>query len=97
MLKNTRMRFLAIAFAISLVGCVDQVTPVGVDDIEENTDDFGPDQLKDPDNAPTQLPREVTSNQAGQLQPDTNNVAGTLQVEISPQDADVVLNPVPRR
>ena len=63
MLKNTPMRILAITFALALVGCVDDdgVTPVGVDDIEENTDDFGPDILKgDVDGNTTARPDDPT-------------------------------------
>ncbi len=62
MLKNTPMRILAITFAFALVGCVDEgVTPVGVDDIEENTDDFGPDILKgDVDGPTTARPNDPT-------------------------------------
>lgn len=42
------MRILAIAFGLSLVGCVDQVTPLGIDDINENTDQgTSPDVPKD--------------------------------------------------
>lgn len=48
MLKNTPMRIFAVLFAFAVAGCVDDgITPQGVDDIEENTDDnFGPDVLK---------------------------------------------------
>ena len=66
MLKNTPMRILAITFAFALVGCVDDdITPQGVDDIEENTDEFGPDVLKgDVDGPTTERPGEPTVGDA---------------------------------
>lgn len=37
---------LAIALAFGLVGCVDETTPEGIDSIEEEFDDLGPDTHK---------------------------------------------------
>lgn len=94
MLKNTRMRILAITFAFSLVACVDDVTPVGVDDIEESTDDsFGPGTLKGDvgDVARPALPDSL---------PQAQQSSDLLQIQVTkqplPPDA-TVLNPVPRR
>ncbi len=66
MLKNTPMKLLAIAFALSVFGgCVEQDgTPVGVDDIEDNSDsNYGPGTLKDDVDPAEPKPREVTSNE----------------------------------
>lgn len=94
MLKNTRMRILAITFAFSLVACVDQVTPVGVDDIEEDTDDsFGPGTLKGDvgDVARPTIPDSL---------PQTQLDSDLLQIQLTKQPlppAATALNPVPRR
>ncbi len=92
MLKNSAVRILAIAFGLSLVGCVDQVTPLGIDDINENTDDgTSPDVPKD-DVDPQGRPSPGTTQ--------TNVCTGCTFVQekrpLAPP-VEVELNVVPRR
>lgn len=94
MLKTCSLRSVAIAFGLSLVGCVDQVTPVGIDDIDESQNDGSNDVLKD-DTLPTGRPDDSASNA-----PD--NVCRTCVVKtVKPTPASpaapVELNPVPVR
>lgn len=93
MLKNTPMKLLAITLALTLFGgCLDSDgTPVGVDDIEDNSDDnFGPDILKDDVNPTEPKAREQT---------DQNRVTGN---DLTPAPRDRVtkgsaLNTAPQR
>jgi hypothetical protein len=99
------MRILAIAFAVSsLVACVDQTTPVGVDDIEENTDDgFGPDTFKgDVDNPTVDRPvpgadHTPTNKVGNELLPTAGTISGTKAVKKDIGVSEVTLNPVPVR
>lgn len=97
MLKNSSLRILAIAFGLSLVGCADQVTPLGIDDINENQDDgTSADVLKD-DVEPTGRPDDSASNV-----PDNVCLHCTFKT-VKPTPAspaapvEVELNPVPVR
>jgi hypothetical protein len=93
MLKNIPMRILAITFALSLMGCVDQVTTLGVDDIDENTDTQSDptDTLKgdaDPVGRPDSSPKG----------PPVGEVNPTSQQErLTAPARQVKLNAVPRR
>jgi hypothetical protein len=79
------MRILAIAFAFALIGCVDETTPEGIDDFEEEFDDLGPDTHKSDVDQTT--PGEDTQTQrpfsqelaVGGLQEVPRDVATTTQ------------------
>lgn len=96
MLKNSSLRILAIAFGLSLVGCADQVTPLGIDDIDDTQNDGSNDVLKD-DTEPTGRPDDSANTQ-------DNNICRQCTFKtVKPVPAspaapvEVELNPVPVR
>lgn len=96
MLKNSSLRILAIAFGLSLVGCADQVTPLGIDEINPNTDDgSSPDVPKD-DVDPAGRPSPGSDPQSNVCHGCTlKTVKSTPANPAAP--VEVELNPVPVR
>jgi len=92
------MRILAITFALALIGCVDDTTPEGIDDIEEANEDYGPDTHKndvdqfDPFASPNSIPQSL------EVQPIDVNAGAKAPATQQPNRADGtpnLLNPVP--